>query len=387
MRKFSTTAVFIVVIAAIGLILYGCSGTVTTPSGSQTQAGSGSLNVGADLNGQSKEIKLPLEVTEKFLAQTDFNNFYYNHMNPFFRDRLEAPHSYKVGMAEMKFLQENNYNSATAYTIPLGKVNGADPSVANPFVIDLSAGSFTIASGIKNPTPGTYTHMGINLVYIEQTLYGCFDTADPTKLEYGSFRVYPSTTGSIQAGDILFYKDGVWNWLNPTTFALTPITSSRPGGTASGWNYTFNQQGQMTAAPAIATGVQVLQDSWWSLRTTNNLPVGLVATVAAFANNGYVTKEANQMNTPFIIQSGKSYTCTATFNVAATPDSFFTGANAIPDGDQGCFFWDDTYEDNVFKPFLSYANGGDLSPNTTLYGSPSFAPMPPTITFSSSQTQ
>ncbi|MFH1454188.1 MAG: hypothetical protein ABIH00_09485 [Armatimonadota bacterium] len=377
MKRFYTFFAFIAVLAGIGILLYGCGGVA---SSLLTATNSGAIALTATLTGAAARSVSP--VSKSIKAAGDMDDYSYCHDNPWYLDKLQIPSSYKVGLGETKIMQEDDYNSATAHTFSLGNVNGEAVSVSNPFVVDMTSGTFTISSGQSLPTPGTYTHMGNTIAYIEQTLTGALDPINPSEVSTGRLRVYPSTVNGIQAGDILLYDaDEGWCWINRTTYALTPITSPRPGGSASGWDYPHIGN-MITGEPTVETGVEVIQDSFWSLRTTNNLPTFMAAEAAALAANGYVFKDTMALGTPITIAAGNSYTLTLDFDISATVDGYFTGAMAVP-GETGTFFWDDAFADGYFKPFLAFASGGDQTDGN---GSPGFHPLPPTITATATST-
>lgn len=367
MKRFYLLAAVIVL---IGFALYGCGAVAGTTAATASGGTLAMVATETALGARSIAIKA---ITK---GQGDFNDPDYMHSNPWYKDKMMTPTAYKVGMMEFKFLTQNNYNDASGYTVDFGLVNGSAPSVTNPIEIDLTTGSYTMLSGGSLPYVGTYTYAGCTLVYLELWLDGCFSTTDPTVISTGKFRVYASTSGNIQAGDLLYYSNSTWNWVNPTNGALTPYTSSRPGGAASGWTYPFDpitQQINGNPTPVAS----VVQDSFWSLRPTNALPAWMAAEAATNAANGYVFKNTMLMGAPITIEAGKNYTGTMNFNVATTVDPYFTGAMA-PTGETGTFFWDDVTDDDVYAPFLPFPLG-DQGGNG-VNGQGYFIPLPPTVT-------
>jgi len=374
MKRFYLLAAVIVL---IGFAFYGCAGVAGVATGG---AGGGSLAMVATTSGAAARS---VNVKAVSKAAGDFNDPLYMHSNPWYKDKMQIPSAYKVGLVEFKFLTQDNYNDTSGYTVDFGNVNGSAPSVTNPIEIDLTTGSYNLLSGGSLPYANTYTHCGTTLVYLELWLTGCFSATDSTSRSTGKFRVYASTSGNIQAGDVLYYSNDTWNWINPVTGALTPYTSSRPGGTASGWTYPFDpitQQVNGTPTPVAS----VVQDSFWSLRPTNSLPAWMAGEAANNAANGYVFKDAMQLGSPIIIEDNKSYTGTLNFNIATTVDAYFTGGNA-PTGETGTFFWDDVVNDGTYAPFLPFALGGD-SGGDGVHGQGFFIPLPPTITITMTST-
>lgn len=378
MKKFYLLAVFIAVIAAISLTVYGCGGLAAVVTSAATSGGLTLLAATSTVAVRSVDFK-----GNNIKGPGEFDDYSYMHCNPYYLDKLQIPSSYVVGLAEMKFLTQNLYNDPAAYSCNLEESQGSPVSITSPLVVDMTNGTFTVLNNVGLPTAGVYTYQGVCLVYIQQEVTGCFSTTDISSISTGKFRVYASTSGNVQAGDILFYANDTWNWINPTTFTLTPYTSSRPGGTASGWD-SPSVEGIPTAMPTKAAGVEVMQDQFWSLRPApaNTLMPWQAAIVATFVANNYQFKQANQLPTPITIVAGHSYTGTVTFNLAATGDAYFTGGNAIP-GQTGTFFWDDVTPDGIFAPFLSRAHGGDADGEN---GPPTFSPLPPTVTPTITQT-
>lgn len=377
MKRFYLFAALIAVIAVISFVIYGCGGAAALIS---TTATGGGLSLLATKTTTPVARSIPAKAVIK--AAGDFNDMSYMHFNPWYKDKMMTPTAYKVGLIEFKMLTANNYNDAHAYTVDLGTVNGSAPSVTNPIVVDLTAGSYDLLDSGALPYAGTYTHCGSALVYLELWLNGCFSATDITSISTGKFRIYASTSGNMQAGDVLYYSDNTWNWINPTTGALTPYTSARPGGTASGWTYPFDPfTGMINGNPVPVANV--VQDSFWSLRTTNAIPPWMAAEAATNAANGYVFKSTMTMGAPVVIQAGKNYRGTMNFNIATTVDAYFTGAFAPP-GENGTFAWDDVKNDGVYSPFLPFALGGDQG-GDGVNGQGYFSPQPPTITVSTTE--
>lgn len=377
MKRFYLLAVFIAVIAVISFVVYGCGGAAALIS---TTATGGGLTLLA-----TKTTVIARSIPAKAITKGagDFDDPAYMHFNAWYKDKMMTPVAYKVGMAEFKFLTANNYDDTHGYTVDFGTVNGSAPSITNPIVIDLTTGSYDMLDDGALPYAGTYTYAGCKLVYLELWLTGCFSTTDITSISTGKFRIYASTSGNIQAGDVIYYSDNTWNWINPATGALTPYTSARPGGTASGWTYPFDPITQeINGEPTPVASV--VQDSFWSLRPTNALPLWMAGEAATNAANGYVFKNVMLMGAPVIIQAGKNYTGTMNFNIAASVDPYFTGVLAPP-GENGTFAWDDVKNDGIYSPFLPFDLGGDQG-GDGVNGQGYFAPQPPTVTASTTET-
>lgn len=365
----------ILLIGLSAVSFYGCAAAGTTLS-----SGSVGLTFGAAVSGLSGRFEAPEVLYSVSKAAGDQADPSYNHCNWWYKDMLQTPATYVVGTSDMRLLTTNNYNDSNACQ---ADITAAGYTADSPYRLDMTAGTVTIQPyGV--PQPGTYTHMGITLIYLEQSVLGNFSTTNPNAAtENKLIRIYASNSrptvngtlipSTIQGGDVLIYDNGVWNWIK-TDMTLSPITSARPGGTASGYDFP-----ELTAAQR-ETGVEVLQNMFWSVRTTNTFASAWCAMFQTqatnFAANNYVTKEVNQLPSSLVMSEGHTYTMTTTFNVAQNADLYMADIPAA--NGAGTFFWEDVTQDGVFKPFLTYALGGDRGDG--VHGDSEWFILPPTVT-------
>lgn len=348
----------------LGFNLYGCGAAGTSVLSTGTTA----VSILGKASGLSGRVELPDVLSLAGVKGAgDWQDTSYGHGNPWYFDRLQVPLSFVVGISELKFLTQNNYNDASAYTVNLGGTY----SVNNPKIVDLASSSNPLADQAA-PSAGTYTHMGMTLVFVQQTLSGAF-TSNPNFIESRNIRLYASTSGKIQAGDVLMEANGTWNWIKTADGSYVPISQDRPGGTASGWNTPTDGFGNPTGSSVEVASV--VQDTWWSLRLANNLTNWQQTEVAAMAANNYVFKGQLAFASSFTIVTGHNYTMTMTFDVSVSPDQYV--ANVPTANGTGTFFWDDVTNDGVFKPAVSFADGGDQNNGN---GQPDWNMLPPTIT-------
>lgn len=364
-------ALMVLVLFVLGFNLYGCGAAGTSVLSTGTTA----VSILGKASGLSGRMELPdvlsLAGVKGAGSWQDVN---YKHGSYWYFDRLQVPSSFVVGIFELRFLTQNNYNDASGYTVNLGGTYSVD----SPKEVDLASSSNPLADQAAPPA-GTYTHMGFGLVFVQVTISGAF-TSDPNKLESRNIRLYASTSGKIQAGDVLIEANGTWNWIKTADGSYVPISQDRPGGTASGWNTIVDGYGNTTVT-AVAS---VNQDTWWSLRLTNNLTVWQLEEVTAMAANNYVFKGQLAFTSSFTIVTGHNYTMTMTFNVSASPDQYVADIPAA--NGTGTFFWDDATNDGVFKPAVSFANGGDQSDGVPGHNEPpTWNVLPPTISLTATE--
>lgn len=355
----------VLIMFVLSLTLYGCGGT----GASVLSTGTTLVAIRGQANGLNSRVELPEYLSlPGSKAAGDWQDTSYGHHNPWYKDRLMVPSSYVAGISELKFLTTNNYNDTNAATINLGGTYSVD----DPKEVTLTSGPVEMCDNAAPPA-GTYTHMGVTLVFVQQTIRGAF-TSNPNSIENRNIRLYASTSGNIQAGDVLMYSNGTWNWIKTADGSYVPFTQDRPGGTASGWNTPIDGNGWPTGLPTAAA--QVVQDTWWSLRLTNDLTNWQQTEVAARAANNYVSKEILAFTNPFTIVVGHSYNATMLFDVSVSPDQY---TSTIPAANgTGTFFWDDATDDGIFKPGVSYANGGDQDDG--VHGNPEWGIEAPTVT-------
>lgn len=352
-------------------LLYSCGsgggGTIATIA-------SGGITVVGQSNRAGAKIVQDLFAREISFAAGDFSDVNFGHFNPWYRDAAQIPSTFTVGITDCRilpaaaFLGGNggddpaswNYNIAGFYALPLGGTY----SVSSPKIIDLGSPQ-NLAETSSLPSPGTYPYFGTTLIYVQFTIQGVFDSSGIVKNR--TLRLYASTVSPVLAGDVLIYDNGVWNWINNSDGSYTPITSSRPGGTASGWNFPNNGL-NITGAPT-AVG-SVVQDTHWSIRASNTRPAWMVQTSDPYQGT-------LNLASPVVIEAGKKYTMTMTFDLTKTNNQYWAGHPAATGG--GIFVWDDINADGVFKPAID--------DNTGAYGQGDWAIEAPTITITAQQVQ
>jgi len=209
---------------------------------------------------------------------------------------------------------------------------GAD--LANAKIVDMSSGAPVVfGSNPDYPPNGTYTHVRYTLAYLEFTI-NC-DLNDGRGYAPTKFRLYASTVGDIQDGDVLVSINGTWNWIAGGAFY--PITGARPNNPT--------QDSGFSRPDGVAGTEEFSPDPWYGY---NELPEPLV------------------INNP----SGK-YILTTTFDVTTSPQAPGCG---------GTFAWNDVTEDGLFKPAVMYTEGGDAGDPGQGYGE--WAPLAPVISVS-----
>lgn len=367
MKKFSFYAILSLLFIALPLAYSGCGGGgVTSPTGTNS---SNAVDLVMQMN-NSAPHSVNVPVSGK--AAGDWNDPVYGHMNPWYRDAFQIPQACRFGIIEYKLLTTNNYNDANAYEIISYPESGY--TVNSPYEVVMN--DTTPVTAFQNTaaaiSAGTYPYIAFTVIYVEVTVNADID--DGQGYIAHRFRIYMSTSqpagagSAIQAGDVVVYKNNTWNWISNGLFV--PISNARPGGTASGWD--IPHVGEMiTGPPTLETGVQVVQDMNWSLRTTNDLPPEWITRINSqmhiISAEDYIFSPIGQLASPLVIStSGVSATVNMVINVTKTLPSSESWAvgTAINPADlnangSGIFIWDDITEDNQFKPAINVGLGGD----------------------------
>lgn len=260
--------------------------------------------------------------------------------------------SASMGPGELNVNYPNAFQVPSTYTVAITKMEllkGTDDttpylvfdtgSVESPMAITLTGTDSTKSFGENSeyPEPGAYTHMRITMVYQELTVNA--DVNDGNGYVAHKFRIYATTVGNVQDGDLLMDVDGTYNWIKGGGFY--PVTGSRPDDSI---------QDRLVRHGYLAS---------------DESPDPYIFTGA--------------LATPLVVPdhpSGK-YKIKATFDVSASPE--------VP-GSTGIFMWDDVTQDGLFKPGIDMEQGGDC--NATEFeanGAADWTPLSPTITFTYSQ--
>ena len=119
----------------------------------------------------------------------------YEQMNPHYKDEFQVPSSYSVAISKMELLR--SADDTDPYVI------FDTESLENPKVIQLTGDGASQSFGENSayPSAGTYTHMRVTMVYHEPTILA--DVNDGNGYVAHKFRIYCSTVGAVQDGDVL----------------------------------------------------------------------------------------------------------------------------------------------------------------------------------------
>lgn len=232
--------------------------------------------------------------------------------NPLYHDGFVAPSAISVAVAKLELLQGED--DADPYVV---FDTGADLTQAR--VIDLlqAGASDSFGENDEYPEAGTYTHVRITVVYIDNVM--AVDIGDGQGSVDHHTRIYASTVGEIRDGDTLMDVNGRLCWIQGATFP--PITGSRP------------------ADPDI-NGSEVVNFPPWASDDADTSPDPLTITVALPAGQEVVVP-ANPTGT---------YLVNVNFDV--------TQSDIYPEA-TGIIFFDDTDQDGLFEPAVRFADGGD----------------------------
>jgi len=118
-------------------------------------------------------------------------------------DALLTPSGYSVGLQYVKLYLTTDAAGAPSYTI----FDTGD--ISNPQILDLVTGvTGTFGSNGNYPPAGTYDRDMVLISYLELTL--------PVDGVTGTYRVYMSTVGSNQQGEVKYNDSGTWKWIDST---------------------------------------------------------------------------------------------------------------------------------------------------------------------------
>lgn len=289
------------------LALAGCGGGITTL---QPTTGTGVEAVGSMIASRSRVAAG------------------YEMGNPAYKDGFEVPSAMSISVAKMELLRgENDQHPYVVFD------RGADLGDAK--VINLTDGtSASFGENSDYPEAGTYTHIRLTLVYLDETVSMNLDGSGLAPLH---IRIYASSVAPVVHGDVLLEANGELNWQKGGQFY--PITGDRPE--VGDW-----QTGRLVQFSAWAG-----QDSPDPYVTTLALPEGQSMIVPANPEGKFVVN--------------------VNFDATSSPQA--PGANGI-------FFYDDINEDGVFAPGVSVEQGGDEAAPDSQFGEGSWDTLQPTIT-------
>lgn len=247
-------------------------------------------------------------------------------MNPNYPNAYSIPSEYAVALSKMELLK--SADDPAPYVL-FESSSGHSRQIA--FTADTTLAS--IGENPAYPAAGTYNFVRFTCMYQQMTILA--DVGDGNGYTSHSFRVYNSTVGSVQDGDVLISVGGVWNWIKGGGFY--PITGARPDDTISG---------------LLASHSYLASDE-------SPDPNVVVLPLAQ----------------PLVIPANPTgmYRITASFDITQSPDE---------PGSTGTFVWDDVTPDGMFKPGVDMAQGGDgNAADYATKGAPEWTPLGPTITF------
>ncbi len=247
-------------------------------------------------------------------------------LNPHYTNAYQVPSAYSIAISKLELLK--SADDPDPYV--LFDTGG----VANAKVISFTGapGDVNIGSNTQYPDPGSYTVVRVTCAYQQLTILA--DIGDGSGYIPHSFRVYNSTLGKMQDGDILVMMNAEWQWIK--NGGHYPISGDRPD---------------------IFPGVLAAHEYLASAESDD--PNTITITLA----------------TPLVIPANPNgkYTISGGFNLGASPEI----ANST-----GTFAWDDVTVDGQFKPGVDMAQGGDGNQaEFEAYGAPLWTPLGPTITF------
>jgi len=209
-----------------------------------------------------------------------------------------------------------------------------DPSgVNNPKIIDLlgNGSTATFGSNSSYPAAGTYTHARFTLSYLEMTIPATID--ETSGWVDHNFRIYASTVGNVQDGDVLVEVNSVWSWIFDGGYY--DVAGDRPDAA--------------DRHPAQQNG---FKDDTLESPDPYTMTMALSAPVVIpVAPNG-------------------QYVVAVNFDVTKSPE--------VP-GSTGTFIFEDVNSDGKFEPGLPVAQGGDDVRETT-QAPGEWNSLPPTIT-------
>lgn len=313
MRRVIVSVFFVCIVAVIGLS--GCGG-----------GGGHTANIVGPTGVEATGI---LEATRSRGA----GGAGYSELNSNFKDAYIVPSALSVAVCKFELLK--GADDASPYVV---YDNGADLTAAK--VIDLvnDGDRASFGENSEYPAAGTYTHVRMTLVYLDQAMP--VDIGDGQGTVSHHFRVYASTVGEVQDGDVLMDIGGNLSWIQGSGFF--PATGPRP--------------------PFVnGDGSEIVQFGPWAANTADS-PDPFVCTIALPAD-GQIVVPAHP--------SGK-YVLSVKFDITRSPDIV---------GSQGTFIYDDVDEDGKFEPAVNDEDGGDSTWGDAR-GNAGWSPLTPTMTVS-----
>jgi len=186
----------LVLLIALPVFLIGCD--LLGNSDSATSTVSGVQLLGKKTGGTTKSLGKALGK----LTSNDGKNL----GDPNYTDKLVTPGYYSVGLIKAELL---NADESQSFTI----IDKGSASNAEHF--DLSDTPQAITTNTNYPAAGTYTKMRITLAYLQMKINTVIPPATtPSPYE---FRLYTSTVGDNQDGDLKIYIGGLWGWIDNDT--------------------------------------------------------------------------------------------------------------------------------------------------------------------------
>ncbi|MFH1625404.1 MAG: hypothetical protein ABID54_09665 [Pseudomonadota bacterium] len=161
-------------------------------------------------------------------------------------DALLTPQGYSVGLQRVQMLLTTDPSTSPSYTV----FDTGD--VSSPKVVDLVTGyEGTFGENATYPAAGTYDRERYILVYCELTL--------PADGVVGTYRLYMSTVGSYQRGDVRYNDNGTWKWIDSTDGSYDTTRPASPvvldlSGQPDPYEETVNLTSSFTV-PADPTGL------------------------------------------------------------------------------------------------------------------------------------
>jgi hypothetical protein len=216
MRK-SIGIVLLLTIAVLGAALVsGCEDslefpttTTTTIEGATTTTTSTTTTTlgGMALEGKASNLASASALFAMAISSTEEGNTNYS-------NKFLTPESYAVGIWKFELLR------GTTDSNPYVAAEFA-PLSSEPVHFAMSSTPTNLASNPDYPDAGTYDVCRPTLGYLEME----FATSEVSFGTITKFRLYTSTVGTIQDGDVLVDDGGTWKWLDSATGGLS---ASRP---------------------------------------------------------------------------------------------------------------------------------------------------------------
>jgi len=171
--------------------------TTTTSTTTTTVAG------GVSIQGMSDGIQV--SQISSFLIRA----FASSEGNPNYEDAYESPTAFGVSAFKCSLLTDES--AVDSYIIfDNGSVEAAQ-------YYDLSDETPTIfGSNETSPDAATYSHVGLYMAYIQATFPMDIGDVDNAGYIPHSVRIYASTSGEVQDGDLMIEAGGIWRWVDST---------------------------------------------------------------------------------------------------------------------------------------------------------------------------